>query len=154
MNITYIHRISDMHLLRRAAPFLLATAVLACLVLITFFALLPNPEDYYSEFYLLDKNGLAFNYPTVAAPGGTATVIIGVVNHEQNSLDYTVHATSGGAIIKSINTGVLQPGQQREGLMDIPGSEVKEGRIEFYLYTGNNTQLHIKQPLVLRLEVE
>lgn len=53
----------------------------------------PAPSDSYTEFYLLtpDENGsLVIPDSTTLSPGTESQLIIGVTNHEHESIDYTV----------------------------------------------------------------
>ncbi len=47
--------------------------------------------DKFTEFYILDENGMADNYPTRLNASEEGTVIIGVVNHEFATINYTVN---------------------------------------------------------------
>jgi hypothetical protein len=62
---------------------------------------------------------------------------------------------SGGAIIKSLDTGNVNRGQKWEGRTDfIPGAAGAGQQIEFYLFVAGEPGPHIKQPLVLTLDVK
>lgn len=44
----------------------------------------------FTEFYILGPEGTAENYPTDYVLGESGTVIVGVVNHEQKHVNYTM----------------------------------------------------------------
>ncbi|MEA4906462.1 MAG: DUF1616 domain-containing protein [Anaerolineaceae bacterium] len=67
------------------------TAILSGLAM----ALLPNPGDQFTEFYLLGSQGLAEDYPRTAYAGQAATVTIGVANHEGRPMQYRIVVKSG-----------------------------------------------------------
>ncbi|WP_434522780.1 DUF1616 domain-containing protein [Halorubrum sp. AS12] len=50
----------------------------------------PSAADPYSEFYVLSTEGDADNYPRNLSVNTTGTVIVGVTNHEQQDMTYTV----------------------------------------------------------------
>jgi uncharacterized membrane protein len=115
----------------------------------------PKPGDKFTEFYLLNQDGKASGYPAQTAVGQPVTVIIGVVNHERAPLNYRIEATvANGAIIKSLETGMLSDGQKWEQKVDLVLNQaVNNQKVEFYLYPNKETKPLIKDPLVLLLNV-
>ncbi len=63
-------------------------------------------QEPYTEFYILGPEGNAENYPTEYVLGENGTVIVGIVNHEQKPVNYTME-------VKLENTSLpLLPDQQ------------------------------------------
>jgi uncharacterized membrane protein len=56
--------------------------------LVYFAANPPDPSDPFTEFYVLGPDGNASGYPQDLSPGETASVIIGISNHEHRDLTY------------------------------------------------------------------
>src|SRR2546422_985587 len=52
----------------------------------------PRPGERFTEFYVLDRNGTANDYPSRLNVSENAAVILGVVNHEFATVNYTVEA--------------------------------------------------------------
>ncbi len=50
----------------------------------------PKEGEHFTEFYILGPEGMADNYPTIYTPGDSGTVIVGVVNHEYRTVNYTM----------------------------------------------------------------
>jgi len=48
----------------------------------------PKQSEYFSEFYILGKNGMAYDYPTELYSGETGYLTIGIVNHEGRNVTY------------------------------------------------------------------
>lgn len=68
--------------------------------------------DPHTEFYILGPEGRADNYPTDYVLGESGTVIVGVVNHEQKPVNYTME-------VKLENTSLpLPPDQEYISLGD------------------------------------
>lgn len=65
-----------------------------------------------TEFYILGPEGKADNYPTEYVLGESGTVIVGIVNHEQKPVNYTLEVKLEG---KSLP---LPPDQQHISLED------------------------------------
>ncbi|KKF99464.1 DUF1616 domain-containing protein [Methanosarcina mazei] len=69
-------------------------------------------QDPFTEFYILGPEGKADNYPTDYVLGENGTVIVGIVNHEQKPVNYTME-------VKLENTALpLPPDQQYISLGD------------------------------------
>ena len=132
----------------------LLTTILVCIGFIVYLALTPNPEDRFTEFYLLNTDGKAAGYPVEIKAGQPATVILGVVNHETNPATYKVQIMVNGAIINTLETGNLLNNQKLERKIDITLNNAGANqRVEFYLFMNNQEKPHIKDPLVLIVNV-
>jgi uncharacterized membrane protein len=143
-----------MNKLRGPLPLILLTAVVICLGFIAYFAWLPNPADYFSEFYILNENGRSFDYPQSAAAGRPMTVTLGVVNHEAAAATYTIRIISGGAIIKSVDTGTIRQGGKWESKVDFSLNTPGAGQqVEFNLFMNDYSAPRNVKPLLLRIDV-
>jgi uncharacterized membrane protein len=69
---------------------LVASVILAAGVF-AYVMIVPREGEKFTEFYILDKNGTAANYPTRLNASEQGTVIIGIVNHEFSTINYTVN---------------------------------------------------------------
>jgi len=68
---------------------LVASVILAAGVF-AYVMTVPREGEKFTEFYILDKNGTADNYPTRLNASEVGTVIIGIVDHEFSTINYTV----------------------------------------------------------------
>lgn len=50
----------------------------------------PKTGEKFTEFYLLGSEGIADNYPDNLSAGQNTSIIIGVVNHEYKTINYTI----------------------------------------------------------------
>jgi uncharacterized membrane protein len=71
------------------------TIILIALIIITIASLLyliiyPKIGEQYTEFYVLNQSGTATGYPEHIILGENATVLIGVSNHENKKINYTI----------------------------------------------------------------
>ncbi|MFH0816503.1 MAG: DUF1616 domain-containing protein [Methanobacteriota archaeon] len=76
------------------------TVVLAACIVFSMggvFWLLANPAEAgpYTEFYMLDEDGMLDNLPKNLTVGEIGTLVVSVANHEHDVVDYTVTASSG-----------------------------------------------------------
>jgi uncharacterized membrane protein len=68
----------------------LVIAIIASLSVMVYAFTVPKTGEKFTEFYILDANGTAGDYPTQLSIGENGDLIIGVVNHEHTSADYMI----------------------------------------------------------------
>lgn len=73
---------------------ILTAALIICIattiILVTYVAITPKQGEHFTEFYILGSQDLAYNYPMNLTTGENATIILGVVNHERTTMNYTI----------------------------------------------------------------
>ena len=127
----------------------LAGAGLLTAVALTF-TLTASPR--FTEFFVLGPEGLAENYPRVAAQGEPVTVTVGIANREERSANYSVTVTSNGDTLATAGPFETAPGQQWETPVTFTLREVGNSReIEFLLFKDGAIQPY--RHLVLWLDV-
>jgi uncharacterized membrane protein len=72
----------------------LTIVLVSCIIfaagLTIFVILTPKQGEHFTEFYILGPNHLASDYPTNLTLGENATVILGIINHENTLMNYTI----------------------------------------------------------------
>jgi uncharacterized membrane protein len=122
--------------------------------LIIYLAFAPAPSDKFTEFYILNQAGKAADYPTEIKPGQAAVIILGVINHEFKNASYRIQLMEDGAIIKTVDLGIVRDKQRKEERLEIyPSTSDGKTKIEFYLFMDDIAQPHTKDPLVLNLDI-
>lgn len=126
----------------------LIIAILGALGMLGYVIANPKASEKFTEFYILGVDRQASNYPTELTLGETATVIVGIVNHEQKNANYRVEIISAGTLIGELEPIVLQDGQGLE--REINFTPVVAGgnqKVEFLLFmeraTGSYRSLHL-----------
>jgi uncharacterized membrane protein len=74
----------------RALSLLLIISIIAAAGSLIYIVVTPRIGEQFTEFYLLGPEGQADNYPQNLTQGENATIIIGVVNHEYQNVNYTI----------------------------------------------------------------
>lgn len=69
---------------------ILIICILIAASLAIYAVLTPKPEERFTDFYVLAADHQAYNYPMNLSVGENATVILGVVNHEQTTMNYSI----------------------------------------------------------------
>ena len=125
----------------------LLLVLFGCTSLIIYLAGTLQPKEEYSEFFILDREKLANNYPVSVVVNELSRIKIGIVNHEQKPLNYRVEAwaidpqsyTQRKKLTES-SLITLSHDQNFEGVaywrMPWIGNRQK---VEFLLFVGENT---------------
>jgi len=76
--------------LDKALTLILIATIIIAMGALVYVVVTPKQGEQFTEFYLLGQQGNASGYPQTLQPGENATVIIGVVNHEYQQINYTI----------------------------------------------------------------
>ena len=143
-----------MQLLNKILTAVLITAILVSIGIIIYINVTPNPRDRFTEFYILNADGKAADYPRQVKSGEPVELILGIVNREMETVSYSVKIMADTTLVKSIDIGVLPNGGKWEQKISfIPITSGTDQKYEFFLYSGDSNQPHIKNPLALILDV-
>lgn len=74
----------------RALTVILVVTIILSVSALVYVVVTPKQGEKFTEFYILGPNGKAYDYPTSVAPGHNSTVIVGIVNHEYDTVNYTM----------------------------------------------------------------
>ena len=121
---------------------------------IAYITLSPHQQDQFTEFYILNIDGKAADYPRQVKVGEPVNLIIGVINRENAPSDYKIVLKLDGQEIDSLETGTLKVNERWEKKVSTVASRAGSGqRLELYLYLNHEVKPHIKDPLVLIVDV-
>ena len=102
----------------------------------------PKQGETFTEFYILGPGGNASDYPTNLTVGQNASVIIGIVNHEQKTVNYNLVVTSNGTVLNDQNI-TLTEGNKTEIPYTFSESTPGQNKVEFSLYKlPDNTNVY------------
>jgi len=74
----------------RILTILILISILVSVAMLVYVVVTPKYGEKFTEFYILGPEGTADDYPVVLGPDESATVIVGIVNHEYENVNYTV----------------------------------------------------------------
>ena len=137
----------------RALSAALAVAIIVCTGFIIYLSTTPSANDKFTEFYILNENGKASAYPFDVKAGQPVIVMLGVINHEYRPLIYKIQIKQNGDIIKTVIVGPLQDKQKWEEKVDFAVEGSGSSQAEFYLFTDDDKEPHVKDPLILKLNI-
>jgi uncharacterized membrane protein len=119
----------------------LVISIVASVIMLVYVIVTPKQGEKFTEFYILGTGGKAEGYPTNIAAGKTSAVIVGIVNHEYESVNYTLQVKINEDILKEqqIQTAHNQTWQQQVNFTPLrAGTSLK---LQFLLYRNSNFTL-------------
>jgi len=69
---------------------ILIISILLSVTMLVYVVVTPKEGEKFTEFYILGLGGMADDYPTELSVGKEAQVIVGIVNHEYRTVNYTM----------------------------------------------------------------
>ncbi len=118
----------------RSLYFLLAVA-LSTAVVSAVLVSREKPGEHFTEFYLLDSQGLSMDYPREVTAGTQVICMLSVVNHEGQPSEYRIVAVGGGDQALSASEPIsLMDGETWQGYLTIVLAQPGDGqKVEFFL---------------------
>lgn len=113
----------------------------------------PKTGEKFTEFYVLNSEGQAQNYPTNIRLRAVTPVIIGIVNHEQRETSYSIDVMIDGILDNTIGPIVLKSEEKFENTASFTPQKTGDNqKVEFFLYI--NGQSDASQELHLWVNVK
>jgi uncharacterized membrane protein len=133
---------------------ILSAAIVVSIGFIIYFNVVPQKINKYTEFYVLNAEGQAADYPRQVAVGSTVDVILGMVNHEHQRATYVVEIQMAGAEVGRVDVGKLDFQQKWQQKVSFTPQTVGDNqRVDFILYKDGGANPYIEDPLQLYLNV-
>jgi uncharacterized membrane protein len=159
--ICFEFEISQWQRVGRLDRFLSVTLVLSIVAAIGTFVYAfakPKSGERFTEFYILDPEGLAENYPREGVVGQPMTVTVGITNHEGVPAEYWVGVVSGEYLVGQAGPIQLEPGAVDERpVVFVPAEAGDDAEISFLLYRdseGPYRSLHLWLTVKERLSTQ
>lgn len=113
----------------------LAIAVVATVGVLAWKVQQPTTGDTFTEFYVLGTQQLLQDFPINLRVGEAQEYNLGGVNHENETLTYTIQAFLGDAQAGSGDPLALDDGERWDGKVNVTAAAVGEGqKLEFRLF--------------------
>ncbi len=139
--------------LNRVLMIAVALAVFGAVATTMYVIVRPGAEEQFTEFYILDSQGKAAEYPEEVRVGEEATLILGIVNHENGVVSYRVEIRFQGVtgdVVGPVVLGDEEEWQETVGFM--PQEAGSRQKVEFVLYKEGEASPYLK-PLTLWVDV-
>lgn len=125
----------EQSLVRKVIYAILIAALAAAIVGLCYVITAPGVQEKFTEFYILGAEGKTEGYPAKLVLGETATVIVGIVNHEHEDTSYHVEVRIDSIRHYEIGPLVLGHEGKWEREVSFTMDNVSERqKVEFVLY--------------------
>jgi len=132
----------------------LVLAIVVALGCIGYLVATPNEGEKFTEFYILNLEGKAADYPRQVILGEPVDIIIGIVNHEYEPASYRVGITIDDVENSQADIGMLAHEEKWEEKVSFTPQVVgKKQKVKFYLYKNGEPEPYYKEPLRLYIDV-
>ncbi|KAF5426559.1 putative membrane protein [Candidatus Methanomarinus sp.] len=121
---------------------ILVISIVVSIIMLVYVIVTLKQGEKFTEFYLLGAGGMADDYPTQINTGESGTVIVGVVNHEYQVVNYSMEVFLDNESLelpdywKRITLGHSQTMEQNFTFLVY--EEKEDMKLEFLLYKENN----------------
>ena len=127
--------------------------VLGVLAVLAYVIAAPKITDKFTEFYILGTEGKAKDYLEELVVGEEGRMIVGIVNHEHETINYSIEVIVNGVKENEVEMIALQNEEKWQGIISftakVPGENQK---VEFLLYRNGEIDSSLK-PLYLWFNV-
>ena len=117
---------------------ILVISIIASVSMLVYVVVTPKQGEKFTEFYILGPEGMADNYPTNLSVGQNGNVIVGVVNHEYETIDYTVKLVLANETLKSLRFQLEHNSTWEQDVKFTPDYAGNDSKLNFFLYRNNN----------------
>ena len=139
--------------LDKTISIILIVAILGAIGTFGYTAAIPKVGERFTEFYILELEGKATDYPKELMLGEEGRVIVGIVNREYGTVSYRVEVTINGIRDKEIGPVVLGHEEKWEGEVSFTPTKVGDNqKVEFLLYKESKPVF--KEPIHLWVNVK
>ena len=140
--------------LDKALSIFLVVAIAIVLGCIAYITATPQKNEEFTEFYILNAEGKAQNYPKQAIVGEPVEIFIGIVNHEHKPTSYRIEIKINGIEAGEVNIDTLTNEEKWERKISFtPQSVGEKQKVDFYLFKDSENAPYLKEPLRLSLDV-
>jgi len=123
----------------KALTIILILSILASISALIYVIVTPKRGEKFTEFYILGPGGMADNYPKNLKIGENGTVIIGIVNHEYELINYTLQITLGDKLLKETTIKLNHNETFTENFTFSPKEKGRK-KLKFLLYKGGSRE--------------
>ncbi len=140
--------------LNKGLSICLVVAILGALGSLGYLVTAPKPSQKFTEFYILNTDGKAKDYPHQVISGNPIDIIIGTVNHEDKPTSYRGEITVDNIKNKEISIGELADEERWQELVSFaPDKTGGSRKVELWFYEKGAVEPYFEDPLSLLIDV-
>ncbi|MFZ7104781.1 MAG: DUF1616 domain-containing protein [Peptococcaceae bacterium] len=150
-------RLGRKNILERFLSFILVLVALGTIAVLVYVIAIPKTGNDYSEFYLLNSQGVADEYPANLQIGETEYVIPVVINHENRQVEYRIEIRTDNGDIESVivdatDNFILDNDEKYEIPVSFTPQSAGEGqKIYFVLYKDGESESYLELNLSINV---
>jgi len=130
-----VPRWGEMNRVDKSLSMGLVISVVVSGALLSSFVAAPRVGERFTQFYVLGPSGKIEGYPTNLTLGENGTVILGVVNHEYEEMNYSIVVRLDNDTIGTIdNVGLIHEDKWERNLTFTPEEAGDKMKLEFLLF--------------------
>ncbi len=136
----------------KALSIILVISILGAIGVLGYVIANPKVGEKFTEFYILGDGGQAANYPEEITLGDSASVIVGIINHEQGETTYRVEVRAFSEVIGQLGGITLTDEQAyEEDLIFAPSLAGEDQKVEFLLFKGGSAEPYLTLHLYINV---
>ena len=128
--------------LDRILSIILVLSILASVITLAYVVVTPKQGEKFTEFYILGPEGMADGYNTELEDGDSVDVIVGIVNHEYEIVNYSLELQLDNRSIEMPETlrhiSLAHNQTWEKPLSFIPADTGTEMKLQYLLYRQDN----------------
>ncbi len=117
---------------------ILILSIITSAIILIYVVITPRQSEKFTEFYILGNEGKADNYPTQLEYGNNNSLIVGIVNHEYISTNYTFRIMLENNTLISKHIQLEHNSTWEEKIFFTPELKGNNLKLELLLYRENN----------------
>jgi len=117
---------------------ILILSIIISIIMLLYVIITPKQGEKFTEFYILGDNGKAEGYPKDLESGKNISVIIGIVNHEYVTLNYTLKISLDNDTLSEIYVPLMHNMTWEKKVFFTPEKTGTDLKLGFFLYKENN----------------
>ena len=122
----------------RILTVILVISIIMSVSVLAYVVVTPKQGEKFTEFYILGPEGMADNYPINFSVGQTGNLIVGVVNHEYETVNYTVDLILANETLKSLRLQLKHNGTWEQDVEFTPDHIGNNSKLILFLYRNDN----------------
>jgi len=116
----------------------LIISIILALFMVVYVIVAPKQGEKFTEFYLLGLGGKAEGYPANLTVGKMESVIVGIVNHEYETINYTLRVSIIDDILKEEHIRIAHNETWEQRVNFTPQRSGTGLKLQFLLFKDNN----------------
>ncbi len=128
--------------LDKGLSIVLIASILGSSATLVYIVVTPKTGERFTEFYILDQNGSASDYPKDLMVGEEGKVIIGIVNHEYENVNYRLEVTFNGSLIHKEQVFLIENEKWERPFTFKATKKGTNKKLEFLLYKNQQRETY------------